>query len=493
MKLILTDPKPLAPQIARDARPLTMANRFKIQVVERRHNRHRGRVVRSTPWQANLILDQGMDRVASDVIVNLFTYCVIGTGNTATEALSGGITATTSGTTCTSDSPIFASTDVGSLLRFTTGEKAKITAFTDSQHVTLAATLGVTGQTFKMYRVNQTGLTTEKTGAGYRNNNYLTGAGNCGSTLSTNVLTHRRTYDFPIEVSDQNYAEVGFSHTATVAANCNSRALFSGGSVTVLTGQQLRVVYDFIVTLSPTSTRSKKFPVTGWPSLQSAVTVDSTTDKVTLTSHGLPADTEVVFGGSGAPGGITFGTPYYVVVDTANTFKVSATIGGSAIDITSNGTSVYLLTNTSGTELLMQAGLSSVTTAGAGATYETAGGNPQNASEPSATGQITVATDSGAQPSFPVSSGLSWSGIPTGGTQNLALDTYTNGTFTRTKSVTFTTGQANSAAIRTIAIGPASAGSNKTGIRFLFNNPQEKTSINTLTIRFRFTWDRDFS
>ena len=58
---------------------------------------------------------------------------------------------------------------------------------------------------------------------------------------------------------------------------------------------------------------------------------------VTLNAHGLIANQGVVFGGAGTlPTGITAGTTYYVSATglAANTFQISATIGGSSINTT---------------------------------------------------------------------------------------------------------------------------------------------------------------
>lgn len=73
------------------------------------------------------------------------------------------------------------------------------------------------------------------------------------------------------------------------------------------------------------------------------------TDLVNITAHGLTAGTEVSFEGSTtAPGGLTkfsAGTTpkiYYVIAAglTANAFKVSATLGGAAVNITTVGSAV---------------------------------------------------------------------------------------------------------------------------------------------------------
>lgn len=107
-----------------------------------------------------------------------------------------------------------------------------------------------------------TGLTSEATTA--RTNTYLTGAGNCGTTWVGQVGTMRRTFDFGIEVADQNYTELGWSYTGTKAANLFSKTLISTGSVTVLAGQQLRVVYDISITCAPTGVQTANLTVAGW-------------------------------------------------------------------------------------------------------------------------------------------------------------------------------------------------------------------------------------
>lgn len=58
---------------------------------------------------------------------------------------------------------------------------------------------------------------------------------------------------------------------------------------------------------------------------------------VTINSHGYIVNQGIVFGGSGTlPTGITAGTTYYILAAgfTANTFQISASIGGAAIDTT---------------------------------------------------------------------------------------------------------------------------------------------------------------
>lgn len=63
--------------------------------------------------------------------------------------------------------------------------------------------------------------------------------------------------------------------------------------------------------------------------------VDATNDKILLPAHGYSNTNTIVFYGGTAPGGLTAGTIYFVVSATTDDFKVAATSGGSAIDLTS--------------------------------------------------------------------------------------------------------------------------------------------------------------
>ena len=81
-----------------------------------------------------------------------------------------------------------------------------------------------------------------------------------------------------------------------------------------------------------------------------AVTASSATDKITLAAHTLSNGNRVRFAGTAVPGGLTEGVWYYVVSKATNDFKVSATYGGSAIDLTTNGTAVTMTSETGFTE-----------------------------------------------------------------------------------------------------------------------------------------------
>lgn len=78
-----------------------------------------------------------------------------------------------------------------------------------------------------------------------------------------------------------------------------------------------------------------------------SVTIDSSTDRVKLISHGFSNTSNVILSGDTPPGALSFDTRYYVR-DVRNApywdFKLAATSGGTAINITSDGSNVKLST-----------------------------------------------------------------------------------------------------------------------------------------------------
>lgn len=70
-----------------------------------------------------------------------------------------------------------------------------------------------------------------------------------------------------------------------------------------------------------------------------ATAVDTGADTITLTTHPfIDGDPVYYEEGTGAIGGLTDGTVYYVIYTDANTIQLEATVGGGAIDLTSTGT-----------------------------------------------------------------------------------------------------------------------------------------------------------
>lgn len=87
-----------------------------------------------------------------------------------------------------------------------------------------------------------------------------------------------------------------------------------------------------------------RVPVGQSPSNSQGTVTMSTDDTVTKTNHKLANGQRVYFSTTGALlSGITAGVEYYVVSATANTFKLSTTFGGSAIDLTGTQSGTHTL------------------------------------------------------------------------------------------------------------------------------------------------------
>lgn len=227
-----------------------------------------GQPVAQSGWIDNLILNNGLDQVATRSWCDCFTYCVAGGGTTASSISSGAITATQVGANVTASGPIFTSAQVGDMIAWDGGEERRITAFTDDQHVTVTpASPNASTDTFVIWNTSRNNLDAET----HRSNTYQTGSPNCESSRTGSILHHRRTYDFPVEVGNVTYGEIGFSWAASGLSTIFSRIV--PPAIPVLVGQFLRVVYELAITLSPTLPNHIDPAVGGWPVLP-AVTKD---------------------------------------------------------------------------------------------------------------------------------------------------------------------------------------------------------------------------
>jgi len=219
-----------------------------------------GRVARRLPRKRNLILDQGLDGIAVRSWVASFTHAAIGTGTTATKRDSGAITVSRSGSTLTASAGFFEAADVGRLFKFDTGQEVRITAFTSATQVTTADSGAIAAAEGTVWYVNQTGLTTETK----RSATYSTDSGANGSTFLSGTWTHKRTFIFSAETGTVTYREIGWSHTASAGANLFGRDLLAGVGVTLVSGQQLRVIMELSIAYSPATPAAYANVVTGW-------------------------------------------------------------------------------------------------------------------------------------------------------------------------------------------------------------------------------------
>ncbi len=206
-----------------------------------------GSVAACRKRKRNLILDQGLNNVATQLWPQLFRYCAVGTGTNPIKRDSGAITFTRSGNTVSASAGFFESADVGRLLKFDSGPEMYITAYTDTQNVTVATSGTLAASEGTIWYVNRTGLQTESARTGSVSN----GASDNETTFATDTYTHKRTFLFPAVGGAVTYREIGWSHNASAGANLFGMDILPGEGDSLIAGQQYKVVVRLLVTLSP--------------------------------------------------------------------------------------------------------------------------------------------------------------------------------------------------------------------------------------------------
>jgi hypothetical protein len=292
------------------ALPIRLAHAFESELkVKGRMQAHvvsaTGKVIKTLPWQDNLILDQGMDYYGSNTWANLMNFCVAGTGTTPTRDILDG-TAAQSGTTVTlsGSSYVLTSGDIGKWFGWADGSQAKITAIISDTQATVAQSQTVSAATATLYRCNQTGLANEVTRTNtYPTFTYTDGRGasaSWGTAGPPSIITLRRTYDFSAEVGSVNYTEIGISPVNNGSSpHQNPNNLFArillAGTVTVTAGQQLRITYELAITVSNTDRPLQTLTSSaGWPYTYNIASIASTSSDFTVT---LSAPHHYVAGG----------------------------------------------------------------------------------------------------------------------------------------------------------------------------------------------------
>jgi hypothetical protein len=421
----------------------SVKGRFRVQVMSPEHE-----VVQDLGWKDNLILDQGLNQVALYTWADCMLVAVVGTGNTPTQVSGGSAQVSQTTTTVTVSSGVysFQVSDVGSLIRWSNGTTALITGFIDSQNVSVSPSQSVGASTFVLYRVDQVGLATEikrSVNATTKNPIFVTGAGNCGSTVAANTLTNRRTWDFPAETGSATYSEIGVSYSGQAGNNIFSRVVLNT-PVSLTNGQILRVSYELRISMTPNTAQGLTANIAGWPIAPST----STDGDQSWQYVGLA--------------GINVNTGETEPYDDGGYCNEPAFAGGTSFSLPT-GRSAAPLT---------------------------------------ATGQVPGATlflSNDGSPLAAFGSAVNRSAIRALG--NVSLSSYTAGTFIRDKTYTFGLTSGNRADWRSMGIGPTAQNTSGedvdtcefSGFVFVFDEFQTKLNTYTLTLSFRYTWTRELS
>lgn len=222
----------------------TLKGRVRVAVREGDH------IVRDFGWQDNLILDQGLDKLAIMPINQVFQACCCGTGSNPTGR-NPNTTATISGTTLTAAVATFTTADLDSDCVFASlGLRFKIEQILSPTQVTLFTSGSIpTATAFTIEYTNQAILAGEVK----RSTSYLTSPGGCGSIINPGNIVLWRTFLFSPETTEITYTELGFSDSSAAGANLFSRVVLAtpislvGPQAALPSGQLLQVTYQLTV------------------------------------------------------------------------------------------------------------------------------------------------------------------------------------------------------------------------------------------------------
>lgn len=242
-----------------------------------------GLVVKRYPGKKNLILDSGLDQFDTQRIAATFAFANYGSGTTPTEWAGAG-TASQSGTTVTL-SGADTNMAIGRLIRWGSGETTRITAGSGTSW-TAQKSQTVASGSYTIYGVNQTGLvsfirsTSTYSPPGSSNQGEITAITSGGQTIG---YTNRRTYTFGATSGSENVNEVAFSRTSN--ANYLSRIVLPS-TVSLVAGQQLRLVYDVTWVFGPRPSGTTDITITGWGTFTSCPHYMSRLNRSYVTSTG---------------------------------------------------------------------------------------------------------------------------------------------------------------------------------------------------------------
>lgn len=220
-----------------------------------------GKQVGGNAPKKNLVLDSGLNGIARSTALGLggfpssmATYCLIGSGSTANSVANGAVTFTQAATTITASGSFFTSGMVGALFKWGTGGggvEVYITGFTNATTVTVATSATVsTPSVATVWFVARTTLDSFL----FISNTYQTNSGDCGTTISGNQATHKRTYIFSQQASPYTVNEIGYA-TASVSNRVCGRVVLGSSDVVGITNFYV-VVISVTVTYSPSAPAS---------------------------------------------------------------------------------------------------------------------------------------------------------------------------------------------------------------------------------------------
>lgn len=229
--------------------------RYKVGVIRN------GKRLWLTPWKNNLILDSGLNKVASVNWANCFAVCIFGNqvAPTPVSRNGGALTFSQSGTTITASGNFFVSQDTGRLFKFDSGEECYLT-YVNATTATASISRTVGSGPGTVWYVNQTAV--ESVFA--YSTAYGSNGGDNGTSAIGNVITMKRTYTGAAAGGPTTLTEIGFNDGAS-NVNIFDRDIIVGG-VSILTGDIPLAVAELIMTISQNTPQAVGNVATGYDS-----------------------------------------------------------------------------------------------------------------------------------------------------------------------------------------------------------------------------------
>lgn len=466
---------------------------------------HTGKVVKSRHWQPNLILDQGLNTLATEFLCDLFKYAVAGTGvpggdATATkEVVPGANSFTLSGGTITRTAGTrnFTADDVGKLVRSDDNKECIIAAYTDATHVDVrqVGKLGLTNFTARditLYSVHQTGMDAEI----WRTNTYSSVSGENSTTTGTggtaDERTFKRTFIFDPEPEQKEVVTGTYGwplSSSTITRASGARAFTTadvGKYIEFQTSGQFAKITGYtsatVVTVDrqpDTAEVAQAINVYGFRTYKeigfshSETAANNLNIRVRLEDNGGTVQPVLVLGENPETPGQQLKITYQLLL-TASPSAVSGTVVANITD-----TGNVMSSNKNGKYVLESYATSQVASSGeTDASYINL--------EPSYAGRIALSPSTTALAAFgntDRSDGVS--------AVDGELDDYEEDSFTRLVVGTFSLNDAVASNWR--SMGLYDGDSENFVFTFLFNANQIKDGEHSLTLRFRKSWNRDLS
>lgn len=256
----------------------TLSGRFKTCIVDKDNN-----VIWEQPdWKKNLILNQGMDGLATIAYADVMTNAVAGTGTRLNSIDSGTSTGSVAGNTFTltvvdisglqsltaSAGGYTSAVSAGDMILFDNQAQVMVTAVSNLT-ASVTPSTSVSPQHFVVFKTSQAGLQTLHQHG--NSSGYTQFLGNqdgtyAGTTIVGNIQKNRRTWDLAYETASIIFTEVGVGW-GTANNQVFSRVLLPQ-TQSIQANQKLRLLYELDIAVFPTAS-SPGIPFTasisGWP------------------------------------------------------------------------------------------------------------------------------------------------------------------------------------------------------------------------------------